>query len=418
MKIISWNVNGIKSVYKSGNLNELIKSENPDILCIQEIKTENVPNLDGYVLYSYPAIKSSNFYGTAIYTKTEPLSVKMGFDDEEFDAEGRVIRFEFEGFFLFNIYSPSGAGSKEKLNRKYRFYDEFSEYFRNSEKPVIVCGDFNRMAAEIDAKRPELMKNKSGFMPEEQEWFNEILKEYIDAFRKFHPEGDNYTWWKNKKLKAENRGIRLDYFLVSKALGKNLNDCYIIKDQTEFDHVPLVLDISYCRVCGALNKRGNEFCDYCGIKLSADDSEDPVNEDKVEIDKNKIILLDLNYTLIANSKEIWNYPLEKKIKSQRYETDLIELIKDNYVILITASPYKRSHKILRDIGEKTGFSVDESYWNFGAQPPQVKKYWMENEVIPKHGDDMSKYLAIESNPNTRRMYKKLGIEARPKGDFI
>lgn len=179
-----------------------------------------------------------------------------------------------------------------------------------------------------------------------------------------------------------------------------------------------VPDLKYCQVCGALNKRGNEFCDYCGIKLSPDDEEEIVNENKVEIDKDKIILLDLNYTLIANSKEIWNYPLEKKIKSQRYETDLIELIKDNYVILITASPYKRSHKILRDIKEKTGFTVDESYWNFGAQPPQVKKYWMENEVIPKHGDDMSKYLAIESNPNTRRMYKKLGIEARPKGDFI
>lgn len=138
----------------------------------------------------------------------------------------------------------------------------------------------------------------------------------------------------------------------------------------------------------------------------------------MEIPKDKIILLDLNYTLIANSKEIWNYPLEKKIKSQKYEMDLIELIKDNYVILITASPYKRSHKILRDIKEKTGFEPDESYWNFGGQPPQVKKYWMENEVLPQHGEDANKYLAIESNPATRRMYKKLGIEAKPKGDFI
>ena len=419
MKIISWNVNGINSKYKNGNLKELIQEQNPDILCIQEIRTKNVPELEGYEVYSYPSQNNSKYYGTAIYTKIKPISVEKGFDDEEFDAEGRVIKFEFESFNLYNVYSPSGAGSKEKLNRKYRFFDEFTDYFKKSEKPVVICGDFNRMASEIDAKRPELMKNKSGFMPEEQEWFREIFSEYLDAFREFHPEGDNYSWWKNKELKAQNKGIRLDYFLVSKTLASTINDCHILPDQTEYDHAPIVLDISYCPVCGFLNKSGNEFCNQCGIKLSVgDDEEDIVNNDKLEIHKDKIILLDLNYTLIANSKEIWNYSLEKKIKSQLYEEELINLIKDNYVILITASPYKRSHKILRDIKEKTGFVPDESYWNFGGQPPQVKRYWMENEILPQHGDNTDKYLAIESNPATRRMYKKLGIEARPKGDFI
>ena len=175
----------------------------------------------------------------------------------------------------------------------------------------------------------------------------------------------------------------------------------------------------YCKVCNTLNKKENEYCDFCGIKLSEEKYEETiVKKDKIEISDDKIILLDLNYTLIANSKEIWNYPLEKKIKSQEYEKDLIELIKDNYVILITASPYKHSYKILRDIRDKTGFVPDESYWNFGGQPPEVKKYWMENEIIPQHGDDTIKYLAIESNPKTRRMYQKLGIEARPKADFI
>ena len=111
-----------------------------------------------------------------------------------------------------------------------------------------------------------------------------------------------------------------------------------------------------CQVCGALNKKDNEFCNSCGVKLSMDNDEEEIaREDKLEIAKDKIILLDLNYTLIANSKEIWNYPLDKKIKSQKYEMDLIDLIKDNYVILITASPYKRSHKILRDIKEKNWF---------------------------------------------------------------
>lgn len=175
----------------------------------------------------------------------------------------------------------------------------------------------------------------------------------------------------------------------------------------------------YCKVCNTLNKKENEYCDFCGIKLSEEKYEETVvKKDKIEISDDKIILLDLNYTLIANSKEIWNYPLEKKIRSQEYEKDLIELIKDNYVILITASPYKRSYKILRDIRDKTGFVPDESYWNFGGQPPEVKKYWMENEIIPQHGDDTIKYLAIESNPKTRRMYQKLGIEARTKADFI
>ena len=419
MKIISWNVNGIKSTYQSGDLQNLVKTESPDILCIQEIKTVEVPAIEGYTLYSYPCSKRSNVYGTAIYTKVEPLSVNKGLGDEEFDSEGRVINLEFENFNLYDVYVPSGAKDKEHLGRKYRFYDEFTKLFSKSKKPVIVCGDFNRIAAEIDAKRPELMKNKSGFMPEEQEWFREILNDYVDAFREFHSEGDNYSWWANKNLRAENKGLRLDYFLVSKSIRKTLNDSYILKDQLGSDHVPIVLDLNYCQVCGTLDKQGNEFCDSCGIKLSIDnDEEEAAREDKLEIPKDKILLLDLNYTLIANSKEIWNYPLEKKIKSQKYEMDLIELIKDNYVILITASPYKRSHKILRDIKEKTGFEPDESYWNFGGQPPQVKKYWMENEVLLQHGEDENKYLAIESNPATRRMYKKLGIGAKPKGDFI
>ena len=304
MKIISWNVNGIKSTYESGNLEDLIKKEKPDILCIQEIKTKDVPVIDGYELYSYPASKNSRFYGTAVYTKIEPLYVNKGFGDEEFDQEGRVIRLEFENFNLYNVYSPSGARSKEKLNRKYRFFDEFTEYFQKSKKPVVICGDFNRMAAEIDSKRPKLMKNKSGFMPEEQEWFREILIEYTDAFRYFHKEGNNYTWWASKELKAENKGIRLDYFLVSKTLEKTLNDCYILKDQTDYDHVPLALDFNCCRVCGTLNKTANEFCNSCGIKLSPDDEEEIVSEKKLEIPKDKIILLGLNYTLIANSVHI------------------------------------------------------------------------------------------------------------------
>lgn len=133
-----------------------------------------------------------------------------------------------------------------------------------------------------------------------------------------------------------------------------------------------MLELNSCPVCGNVNKTSNEYCYLCGVKLIESDDEEIVRDEKLEIDKDKIILLDLNYTLIANSKEIKYLPLEEKIKSQKYESELIDLIKDNYVILITASPYRRSHKILRDIQEKTGFKPDESYWNFGRLPPLLK----------------------------------------------
>ena len=418
MKIISWNVNGLKSIIEKGFLEEII-AQDPDILCLQEVKSTEIPEIENYISYNYPASELANFYGTAIYTKVEPLSVRKGFGDKEFDAEGRVIRMEFENFYLYNVYCPSGASSQERLDRKFRFYDEFTEYVYKSNKPSIICGDFNRISAEIDAKNPKNIKGKSGFLPEEQEWFKEILTKYVDAFRKFHEDGDNFTWWSNRKGAREaNKGYRFDYFLVSNTFENTLTDSYILKDQMGSDHAPIVLELNSCPVCGTVNNNDNEFCYQCGIKLIETEEEEEVREDKLEIPKDKIILLDLNYTLIANSKEIRTMPLDKKIKSQKYETDLINLIKDNYVILITASPYRRSHKILRDIKEKTGFEPDESFWNFGRQPPALKKYWMENEVIPQHGDDGDKYLAIESNPATRRMYKKLGIEARPKSDFI
>ena len=418
MKIISWNVNGLKSIIDKGFLEEII-AQDPDILCLQEVKSTEIPEIENYISYNYPASELVNLYGTAIYTKVEPLSVRKGFGDKEFDAEGRVIRMEFENFYLYNVYCPSGASSQKRLDRKFRFYDEFTEYVYKSNKPSIICGDFNRISAEIDAKNPKNIKGKSGFLPEEQEWFKEVLTKYVDAFRKFHKDGDNFTWWSNRKgYREDNKGYRFDYFLVSNTFENTLTDSYILKDQMGSDHAPIVLELNSCPVCGTVNNNDNEFCYQCGIKIMETDEEEEVREDKLEIPKDKIILLDLNYTLIANSTEIRTMPLDKKIKSQKYETDLINLIKDNYVILITASPYRRSHKILRDLKEKTGFEPDESFWNFGRQPPSLKKYWMENEVIPQHGEEGDKYLAIESNPATRRMYKKLGIEAKPKTDFI
>ena len=426
MKIISWNINGITKTFEDGFLDEVLK-QNPDILCIQEIKTSVIPVIQGYAAYAHPSsVKGS--YGTAIYTKIEPLDVGRVFDEGEFYDEGRVMRMEFENFILFNIYAPTGTKTelrtqKESFDRKCDFYKEFTEYVYNLNKPSIICGDFNRISQEIDAKYPEKIRNKSGFMPVEQEWFKEILTKYVDAFRKFHQEGDNYTWFWNEEHRDKNRGYRFDYFLASNDLEDILIDSYILKEQYGSDHVPIVLELNCCRECGHLNKKIDESCEECGHKLTEIDNDVDVQNDKITISKDRIILLDLNFTLVSNSaKSRGRYP--SRIYTQEYEEDLIDLIKDNHVILITARREKFKDETLAHIKEQTGFVPNESYWNLDdhvrlkLKPPEIKEYWMEKEVIPNHGDDMDKYLAIESNRDTRRMYHGLGIEARPKQHFI
>ena len=173
-----------------------------------------------------------------------------------------------------------------------------------------------------------------------------------------------------------------------------------------------------CPACNTKNNKNEEYCLNCGQKLIETDEKDEILQNKLEIPKDKIILLDLNYTLIANSWQIRYDKLPQKIFNRRYEHKLVDLIKDNYVILITASPYYTSFDSLKHIEENTDLKIAESYWNFRKRPPELKRYWLEKAVLPTHGDDPAKYLAIESNPKTRKMYEKFGIEARPKSDFI
>ena len=425
MKIISWNINGITGTFTEGRLDEVI-NQNPDILCIQEIKTSVIPKIRGYKTYANPSSSDGN-YGTAIYTKIEPISFEKGFGDKEFDAEGRVIRMEFENFYLFNVYAPTGTKTtertqKESFKRKCDFYAKFTDYINKSDKPSIICGDFNRISQEIDAKYPEKIRNKSGFKPVEQKWFKDILTKYVDAFRKFHKKGGKYTWFWNKEHRNLNRGYRFDYFLVSNDLEDSLIDSDILSGQCGSDHVPIVLDLNCCTECGHLNSHANERCDKCGQKLTKDFDVKEANE-KICIPKDKIILLDLNYTLVSNSaKSRGGYP--NRIYTQKYEEDLINLIKDNYVILITARRERFKDETLAHIKELTGFIPDETYWNWDdsippkLKPPEIKEHWMKTEVLPKHGKDMDKYLAIESNKDTRKMYNELDIEARPKQHFI
>ena len=177
-------------------------------------------------------------------------------------------------------------------------------------------------------------------------------------------------------------------------------------------------DYNTCPACQTKNKADEKYCLNCGQKLIEEKENEIILNDKFPIPKDKIILLDLNYTLISNSWAIRFERLPGKIEKRQYEHKLVELIKDNYVILITASPYYTSFDSLKHIEENTDLKIAESYWNFGKRPPALKKYWLQKAVLPTHGDDPEKYLAIESNEKTREMYGKFGIEARAKSDFI
>ena len=177
-------------------------------------------------------------------------------------------------------------------------------------------------------------------------------------------------------------------------------------------------DYTICPACHRKNSVKEKYCLNCGQKLIEDEENIKSSQNKLEIPKDKIILLDLNYTLISNSWKIRHDELPQKIFNRQYEHELVDKIKDNYVILITASPYETSFDSLKHIEESTDLKISESYWNFGERPHELKEYWLKKAVLPTHGDDPSKYLAIESNEDTREMYARFGIEARPKQDFI
>ena len=183
MKIISWNVNGIEST--KGYLKELIENnEDLDILCIQEVKSKKkLPELPGYN-YVYENQSKERGGGVAIYSKRKPIRCQKSMWPLRFACDGRILTLKFPDFNLITAYFPSGASKVDSLCFKYIFYDKFTQYIRNLDKPAIICGDFNRISQEIDAKNPEEMRTKSGFLPQEEAWFNYILNSgYIDAFR-------------------------------------------------------------------------------------------------------------------------------------------------------------------------------------------------------------------------------------------
>lgn len=260
MKIISWNVNGIRAALKKGFL-DYIKEEDPDIICLQETKAHREQaevDLKDYTEYWSSAVKKG-YSGTAIFTRVKPIDVNVEVFDSSYsllkdkygDAtkEGRVITAEFEKFYLVNIYTPNSKPDLSRLQFRYKSWDpSMLKYLKNLEKskPVIFCGDLNVAHKEIDLARPYTNHKNAGFTNEEREGFdNYVNADFVDTFRMFNKEGGNYTWWSHfAKARERNIGWRIDYFCVSKLLSPKVKDAFIRMDVMGSDHCPIgiVLD--------------------------------------------------------------------------------------------------------------------------------------------------------------------------------
>ncbi|GAA0675471.1 MULTISPECIES: exodeoxyribonuclease III [Clostridium] len=249
MKLISWNVNGIRACVTKGFL-DFFKEVDADIFCLQETKLqEGQINLDleGYHQYWNYAEKKG-YSGTAIFTKAEPLSVSYGIDIEEHDKEGRVITLEFEDFYMITVYTPNSKQALERLEYRMKWEDDFRAYLKNLEtkKPVIVCGDLNVAHKEIDLKNPKNNIKNAGFTPEEREKFTELINAgFIDTYRYFHPDTEGvYSWWSYRfNARKNNAGWRIDYFCVSDALKDRLVSADIHMEILGSDHCPVELII-------------------------------------------------------------------------------------------------------------------------------------------------------------------------------
>lgn len=246
MKIISWNVAGLRACYKKG-LEEFFLSELPDMFCMQETKVlekENPLHIEGYKEYLYPAEKKG-YSGTMIYSKIEPLSIKYGIGIEEFDSEGRVITLEYDNFYLVNAYVPNSKRELERLNERMYFEDEMRKYLKNLNKNVIYCGDLNVAHEEIDIKNAKTNTRSAGFTIEERNQMTELLESgFIDTFRYLYPDTIKYSWWSYMGgARAKNVGWRLDYFIVNNEYINKVKDSLILNEIMGSDHCPIKLII-------------------------------------------------------------------------------------------------------------------------------------------------------------------------------
>ncbi len=249
MKLVSWNVNGLRAIYKKG-FKESFKELNADIFCIQETKMQEGQielELQGYHQY-YNYAERKGYSGTAIFTKKEPINVTYGIGIEEHDKEGRVITLEFDKFYMVNCYTPNSGRELARLEYRMIWEDEFKKYLikLDKQKPVIICGDLNVAHTEIDLKNPKSNRKNAGFTDEERSKIDNLLNSgFTDTFRKIYPDKEGaYTWWSYMfNARANNAGWRIDYFLVSDRISKNIKDAYIYSEIMGSDHCPVGLEI-------------------------------------------------------------------------------------------------------------------------------------------------------------------------------
>ncbi len=250
MKLVSWNVNGLRACMKKG-FSDFFNKVDADIFCIQETKmhqSQGAPEFEGYEQYWNDA-ERKGYSGTAIYTRTSPLSVSYGLGIEEHDNEGRVITIELEEFFLICVYTPNSKTDLERLDYRMVWEDEFRNYAQKLEqmKPVIICGDLNVAHKEIDLKNPNTNRRSAGFTDEEREKFTQLLDAgYVDTYRHLYPDVTGaYTWWSYMfNARKNNAGWRIDYFLVSEKLKNRIEDAIIYSDVYGSDHCPVGLILS------------------------------------------------------------------------------------------------------------------------------------------------------------------------------
>ncbi|OGD69195.1 exodeoxyribonuclease III [Candidatus Campbellbacteria bacterium RIFCSPLOWO2_02_FULL_35_11] len=255
MKIISWNVNGIRAWHKKG-YSEWVKHENPDIFCVQETKShpEQLPaellNITGYHSYFSSSQVKKGYSGVAIYTKTESERVEYGMGVEEFDQEGRFLAVYFKKIVLINCYFPNGGMGPHRLEYKMKFYETFLNHINKLRKDgysIIFCGDVNTAHKEIDLARPKENEKNTGFLPEERVWIDKVVDSgYIDTFRHFNSGRVNaYSYWDMKtRARDRNVGWRIDYFFVSDDLISKVKKADILDEVFGSDHCPILLDIN------------------------------------------------------------------------------------------------------------------------------------------------------------------------------
>ena len=249
MKLISWNVNGIRACVQKGFL-DFFNEVDEDIFCIQDSKLQEGQinlELEGYHQYWNYAEKKG-YSGTAIFTKKEPISVYYGLGIEEHDREGRVITLEFEDFYMITVYTPNSQNGLARLDYRMKWEEDFKNYLKNLEKtkPVIVCGDLNVAHKEIDLKNPTTNRKNAGFTDEEREKFTELLNAgFIDTFRYFYPDTKGiYSWWSYRfNARKNNAGWRIDYFITSESLKDRLESAKIHTEILGSDHCPVELII-------------------------------------------------------------------------------------------------------------------------------------------------------------------------------